>query len=54
MTDAETKRLLTEGFSATPVGHRVLVTGWVEEDTVWERTERGWKKVALRTSTDEP
>jgi hypothetical protein len=53
LNDAEAKNLLNESFKDTPVGNRVRMTGWVEQETVWERTEKGWKKVEVRTSTDD-
>lgn len=52
MNDAEAKNLLNESFSHLRRGDRVHMTGWVTEDTLWERTEKGWKKVEIRTSTD--
>ena len=53
MTDAEARKILKEEYMDTPTGYRIRMTGWVEEDTLWERTETGWKKLDVRTSTDQ-
>ncbi len=53
MRDRDYVLYLKEKFPDAETGTRIMFTGWAIGESVWEKLDTGWRKVEIRTDTDQ-